>query len=48
MQIVLVILIFCLAAGYLLKKFIWYPIIEMQQKKKGKTTTCGKNNCGCH
>jgi hypothetical protein len=39
---------FCLAAGYLLKKFIWLPFIETLQKKKGKSSKCGKNNCGCH
>jgi len=52
MQTVLVILTFSLAAGFLLKKFVWNPILENKQHKNGTldggNTKCGKNDCGCH
>jgi hypothetical protein len=52
MQTVLVILIFSLATGYLLKKFVWNPIFEGKQKTPGTLdggkTKCGDTNCGCH
>ncbi len=52
MQTVLVILVFLIAAGFLLKKFVWKPILEKKQKKNtsidGSNTKCGNNDCGCH
>lgn len=52
MQTVLVIIIFALAVGFLLKKFVWTPVFETRQKTTatldGNRTKCGKNDCGCH
>ncbi len=52
MQTILVVLVFCLASGFLIKKFVWTPIFETQQKSSGTLdggkTKCGDNNCGCH
>jgi hypothetical protein len=52
MQTILVILTFSLAAGFLLKKFVWNPLIEKKRKKNasfdGNNTKCGNNDCGCH
>lgn len=52
MQTILVIITFSLAAGYLLKKFIWNPITEGKQTTSGTfdggKTKCGKKDCGCH
>ncbi len=52
MQTVLVIIIFALAVGFLLKKFLWTPVFEIRQKTAGTLdgdkTKCGKNDCGCH
>lgn len=52
MQTFLVILTFSLAAGFLLKKFVWDPISENKQQQNGTldggNTKCGKNDCGCH
>ena len=52
MQTVLVILTFVLAAGFLLKKFVWDSIYEGRQKTNGTLdggkTKCGDNDCGCH
>lgn len=52
MQKILVIITFSLAAGYLLKKFVWNPIMEKKQSTLGTfdggKTKCGKNDCGCH
>ncbi len=52
MQTILVIITFSLAAGFLLKKFVWSPIFESNRKSSGTLdggrTKCGKNDCGCH
>tara|TARA_B100000795_G_C22451243_1_gene305661 strand:+ start:406 stop:564 length:159 start_codon:yes stop_codon:yes gene_type:complete len=52
MQKILVILTFSLAAGFLLKKFVWNPIFEGRQNKStamdGENTKCGKSDCACH
>lgn len=52
MQLILVLITFCLAAGYLLKKFVWNPLFEGRQQTTdtmdGGKTKCGKNDCGCH
>ena len=52
MQTVLVILTFVLAAGFLLKKFVWNPIFEARQKTSGTLdggkTKCGDKDCACH
>ncbi len=52
MQTILVLITFCLAAGFLLKKFVWNPIFENRKKTLGTldggNTKCGKDDCGCH
>lgn len=52
MQTILVIVIFALAVGYLLKKFFWVPVFETRTKTPktmdGNHTKCGKKDCGCH
>ncbi len=52
MQNILVIITFSLAAGFLLKKFVWDPIFETRQKSMGtldgEKTKCGNQDCGCH
>jgi flagellar biogenesis protein FliO len=52
MQTILVILTFSVAAGYVLKKFVWSPIFEGRQKTSGTIdggkTKCGNKDCGCH
>jgi hypothetical protein len=52
MQTVLVLITFTLAAGYLLKKFVWNPIFEGRRPASrtldGGKTKCGDSNCGCH
>jgi len=52
MQTLLVIITFSLAAGYLLKKFLWTPVFENKKKNigtlDGGNTKCGKKDCGCH
>ena len=52
MQTLLVILTFSLAAGFLLKKFVWNPIFERRQKAVGTLdggkTKCGDKDCACH
>lgn len=51
MQTVLVLIVFCLATGFLLKKFVWNPIFERRRKSVGTldggNTKCGKSDCGC-
>lgn len=51
-QTVLVFLVFSLALGYLLKKFVWNPIFESRKKSMGTLdgdkTKCGNKDCGCH
>ena len=52
MQTVLVLITFLLAVGFILKKFVWSPLVEGQQKRTksvdGLGTKCGKTDCGCH
>lgn len=52
MQTILVIITFCIATGFLLKKFVWNPIFEARQKSLGTLdggkTKCGNKDCGCH
>ena len=52
MQTVLVISTFTLAAGYLLKKFVWNPIFVRDQKSirtlDGGKTKCGDKDCACN
>ena len=51
MQIILVIITFCLASGFLLKKFVWNPIFEAKSKSNGTLdggrTKCSNKDCGC-
>lgn len=53
-QTVLVLITFCAALGYLLRKFVVIPIIESRKKPilsrgtlDGGKTKCGNKNCGC-
>jgi len=52
MQTILVLLVFSVAAGFLLKKFVWNPIFEGRQNSSntldGNKTKCGKKDCGCN
>jgi len=52
MQTIIVIIIFAIAVGFLLKKFVWTPVFETKRKVTGtldgNRTKCGKNDCGCH
>lgn len=52
MQTILVLITFLIAAGFLLKKFVWNPIFEGRQNSGGTLdggkTKCGKKDCGCH
>lgn len=52
MQTTLVLICFCIALGYLLKKFVWNPIAETINKPKNNSVhkaPCGsKGGCGCH
>ena len=52
MQLILVIITFLLAAGFLFKKFVWDSIFESKERSLGTLdgvkTKCGKNDCGCH
>jgi len=51
-QTILVIITFSLAAGFLIKKFVWDSIIETKGKSSGTLdggkTKCGKSDCCCH
>lgn len=51
MQTILVIIVFALALGFLLKKFIYVPVMETRRKTThtldGDRTKCGNKNCGC-
>ena len=52
MQTFLVIAVFSLALGFLLKKFVWGPIFETRKRSvrtlDGGKTKCGDTDCGCH
>ncbi|MAW96134.1 MULTISPECIES: FeoB-associated Cys-rich membrane protein [unclassified Leeuwenhoekiella] len=45
LQNIVVLLIFLIAVGYLITKFIWKPSF-LGGKSNGKS--CGSDNCGCH
>ncbi len=45
-QNILVLVVFVVAIGFLIKKFFWKPQISSLNKKS--PGTCGKNGCGCH
>ena len=45
-QNILVVLIFVLAVGFLIKKFFWKPSFSPAKKKS--TKSCGDSGCGCH
>jgi hypothetical protein len=51
MQTFLVIITFCLAAGFLLKKLVWNRIAETYKRSSnemiGDQKKCGNNECGC-
>lgn len=50
MQTLLVILTFLLAVGFLVRKFVWIPIVESRsqvQTQDGGRTKCGNKDCGC-
>ncbi|WP_157663427.1 MULTISPECIES: hypothetical protein [unclassified Gilvibacter] len=52
-QKILVFVVFAIAVGYLLKKFVWNPIFESRRKPAvgtldGGKTKCGNKDCGCH
>ncbi|AVR44925.1 hypothetical protein C7S20_06380 [Christiangramia fulva] len=44
LQEILVFIIFLIAAGYLVTKFIWKPAFLGGKKKSG---SCGVSDCGC-
>ena len=52
MQTLLVLITFSLAAGFLIRKFVWNPLFESRQTPPGTLdggkTKCGKKDCGCH
>ena len=52
LQQILVGLTFFAAVGFLLRKFIWIPVIDSRKKSLGTLdggkTTCGSDVCQCH
>lgn len=55
LQQILVFIVFGIAVGYLLKKFVLGPILESRRKAipgtrtiDGHKTKCGNKDCGCH
>lgn len=52
MQNILVLILFSLAVGFLIKKFVWTPIFETRKRSLGTLdggkTKCGNKDCGCH
>ncbi|MEC7785030.1 MAG: hypothetical protein VYB38_16575 [Bacteroidota bacterium] len=44
-QNILVVLIFLIAVGYLVTKYIWKPAFL---NGKSNNKSCGSDNCGCH
>ena len=52
MQTILVLITFGLAAGYLIRKFVWSPIFAGKQNTTptldGEKTKCGNKDCACH
>jgi len=45
-QEILVFIIFIIAAGYIVTKFIWKPAFMKSGSKSDKA--CGSSDCGCH
>ena len=45
-QNILVLIVFAVSAGYLIKKFLWKPAAVPSKKKS--TSPCNKSSCGCH
>jgi len=45
LQEILVFIIFAMAVGYMLTKFIWKPSFLKKRSKKDKS--CGVSGCGC-
>lgn len=45
-QEIIVLVIFSLAVGYILTKFIWKPTFLKRGKNSRKN--CGGSDCGCH
>jgi hypothetical protein len=52
LQQILVGLTFFAAVGFLLRKFIWIPVIDSRKKSLGTLdggkTKCGSDDCQCH
>ncbi|WP_148639303.1 FeoB-associated Cys-rich membrane protein [Aquimarina longa] len=46
-QNILVILIFAIAIGFLIKKFFWRTSSTSSASKK-PSNSCGSDGCGCH
>ncbi len=45
LQNIIVLLIFLVAVGYLITKFIWKPAFLGGKSSK---KSCGEDDCGCH
>lgn len=45
LQEILVFIVFAIALGYMISKFIWKPAFLKRGKKKNKN--CGVSGCGC-
>ncbi|WP_299258701.1 hypothetical protein [uncultured Aquimarina sp.] len=45
-QNILVLIVFTIAIGFLIKKFFWKPQVSSVNKKI--PGSCGKGGCGCH
>jgi len=47
LQNILVLVVFGLAIGFLVKKFVRKPIAS-SNPKKNSSKSCGSSDCGCH
>ncbi|WP_299213429.1 hypothetical protein [uncultured Aquimarina sp.] len=45
-QNILVLIVFAIAIGFLIKKFFWKPQVSSANKKT--PGSCAKGGCGCH
>lgn len=45
LQEIIVFIIFSIAVGYMVFKFVWMPPFLKRQKKD---KACGVSDCGCH
>ncbi len=45
MQSILVLITFAIAAGFILKKFVWNPIVESRKKDGDSKPGCDKGCC---